>query len=493
MTSDKPIIIRASDLRSLHFCHRKVWLDIHGDIAARDLLSEEQMIRLIGGNTHEERVHEATIGEIRQHVVRSWSEGVEMTRVAMQHGTRIIVGAFLEAPIEIEGQQVLVRGMADRIVSLRRFGRTVYAPIEIKQRTEVTESDRIQLDCYIWLLEQIQEVRPWAMFWLGRGVNGHPKQRIRHQYDDARIMQALGLLLQFHTRKVNEPEVYIDSRCKFCHWFSACRKEAVATFDLSLINRLREDSREALLAAGVKNLNQLIEMDTAQLRQVKGIKSTAEQFRAQARAWTENRPIFYRALSPLCRGNVWHLDVEYFPNHDVNAYTVWSIGCSQGDEPPEVILVANGQSEHEVTLSNGQRVRIVSSADDAWHLLAELVGQDGAPIFHWSSADKSALEKKAPQVVVDNIVKRFADLERHFVQSVQVPTYGTSLKDIAKYIGFSWSGYNHWNAAFRDYEKWLDDGDSMALSRACSYQSDDVLALVTVRRWMIENHPVHSE
>lgn len=489
MPNQKPIIIRASDLRKLHFCQRKAWLDIHGDVTERNLPTHEQMIRLIDGVSHEEKVHEATTDEIRPHVVRSWREGVEMTRSAMQQGTRGIIGAFLEAEFEMGNQRVSVRGKADRIVPLRLADHTVYAPIEIKHYRSITASDELQLDCYIWLLGQIQGIRPPAQFWMGRGVDGLPDQRIRHQYDDTRLMQAFELLLQYHMREADEPDVYIDSRCKQCHWFSACRKEATATYDLSLINRLRQDSREELLAADVKTLNHLIEIESAQLRQIKGIKSTAEQFHAQARAWVEDRPIFYREPSPLCMGDVWHVDTEYYPNHAANGYEVWSIGWSRGDEPPNIILVAEGQSEKELSLPNGQRVLVVHSADDAWRLFAEIVEQDDAPIFHWSSgADKTALQKKAPVDVVKHLESRFTDLERHFIQTVQLPVIGTSIKDIAKYLGFTWSGHTHYSAALHDYETWLSSGDEMALARTCFYQSDDVSALAVVRGWMIENY-----
>jgi predicted RecB family nuclease len=493
MPIQEPIVIRASDLRKLHFCQRKAWLDIHGDVTERDLPTNEQTIRLIGGVSHEEEVHEATTSEIRQHVVRTWREGVEMTRVAMQQGTRGVIGAFLEAEFEMGDQRILVRGKADRIVPLRLSGHTVYAPIEIKHYRNVTASDELQLDCYIWLLGQIQGIRPPAEFWMGRGVDGLPDQRIHHQYDETRLMQAFGLLLQYHLREANEPDVYIDSRCKQCHWLSACRREATATHDLSLINRLRKDSREELLAADVQTLKQLIEIDTAQLCEIKGIKSTAEQFHAQARAWVEDRPIFYREPSSLCVGDVWHVDTEYYPNHATNGYELWSIGWSRGDELPSIILVAEGQAGSELTLKNGQRVLVVSTADDAWHLFAEIVAQDDAPIFHWSPADKTALGKKAPQVVIDRIADRFIDLERHFVKSVQLPVYGTSIKDIAAYVGFTWSGHDYWLAAFRDYETWLSKGDETALARTCAYQSDDVSALAVVRRWMIENYPGQSE
>lgn len=120
MTHQEPIIIRASDLRKLHFCQRKAWLDIHGDVAERDIPTEGQMVRLIGGVSHEEKVHKATTDEIRQHVVQSWREGVEMTQVAMHQGTQVIIGAFLEAEFKIGTQRVLVRGKTDRIVP-RRF------------------------------------------------------------------------------------------------------------------------------------------------------------------------------------------------------------------------------------------------------------------------------------------------------------------------------------------------------------------------------------
>lgn len=322
---------------------------------------------------------------------------------------------------------------------------------------------------------------------MGREVDNR-QVKIRHQYNETRLMAAFELLVRYYLREVKEPNIYIDSRCKQCHWFSACRKEAVATYDLSLINRLRQDSRKELLASGVQTLNQLIEIELSQLRQIKGVKTTAEQFHAQARAWIEDRPIFYHEPSALCMGDVWHVDTEYYPNYATNGYEVWSIGWSRGDESPSVILVANGQAESELILSNGQLVLIVSSSDKAWNLFAEIVGQDDAPIFHWSSADKTALMKKAPKAVINRIANRFTDFEHHFVKSVQLPMYGTSIKDIAAYIGFTWSVHTHWSAAFKDYETWLKDGDEMALSRTCAYQRDDVSALAFIRQWMVKKY-----
>lgn len=489
MTIQKAIIIRASDLRKLYFCKRQAWLDIHGDIAERDRPNETQLIRLTGGVSPEKEVHEATTSEIRQHVVRSWREGVEMTRATMQQGKNGIIGAFLESDFEMEGQRIFVRGKADRIVPLRLFGHTVYAPIEIKHYNIITKSDELQLDCYIWLLERIQGVRPPSEFWMGRGVDGRPAQRIPHLYGEARLMQAFELLVQYFLRATSEPEVYIDSRCKTCHWFSTCRKTATAVYDLSLINRLRQDSLNELKAANISTLNHLIEVDSKHLRQIKGIKSTAEQFQAQAQAWVKDRPIFYREPSNVCIGHAWHVDTEYYPNHHSNPYVVWSIGWNRSEELPGIILVAEGQSERQLTLPDGQQVIIVPHADHAWRLFAEIVGQDDAPIFHWSPADKTALQKAAPSDVIERLVGRFYNLEYHFIQSVQLPLYGTSIKDVAEYLGFHWSGYNNWLSAFMDYKKWLRNGDETALSRTCKYQSDDVKALSIVRRWMIDNKP----
>lgn len=90
--------------------------------------------------------------------------------------------------------------------------------------------------------------------------------------------------------------------------------------------------------------------------------------------------------------------------------------------------------------------------------------------------------------MIERLVIQFFDLERYFGQSVQLPIYSTSIKDIAKYLGFDWSGHFNWFAAFRDYEKWLQNGDEEALSRTCKYQSNDVSALAVVRKWMIESY-----
>jgi hypothetical protein len=55
------------------------------------------------------------------------------------------------------------------------------------------------------------------------------------------------------------------------------------------------------------------------------------------------------------------------------------------------------------------------------------------------------------------------------------------------YLDFSWGVYQAWDAAFNDYNLWLSRDDVHALTRACTYQRDDVRAMQVVWSWMVQN------
>src|SRR5690606_5028067 len=108
-------------------------------------------------------------------------------------------------------------------------------------------------------------------------------------------------------------------------WYTACSNQAERVCDVSLISGLRKDIHEDLTSAGIVSLNQIVELPADELRRFRGIKSTATEFHAHARAWVENRPVYCGALPSHVRLNGWMFDLETHRSADVEDQ-VWSMG-----------------------------------------------------------------------------------------------------------------------------------------------------------------------
>lgn len=490
---NSPIILPVTQLRSLATCERLVWLDTHGDPSERSTPSAALTSRLAGGVAHEEAVHVATVGAIQPMPVSSWAEGVQVTREAMQRGDPVIPDAHLEALLPLDGlaQPVMLRGKVDQLQRYdQRGSQALYFPIEIKRYLRPSEADMLQLDAYVWLLEQAQGVQPrYSGFWFGMRDDGQPARKIRHDYDDMRLWAALEHAARLITDTETAPPVRIASHCRECVWYSACMSQAVANHDISLLNGLYKETRIHLQNAGIVSLQQIVSMSVVELRQFRKIgPTTAPMIHAQARAWIEQRPIWVREMPSLYREQAWFFDIET----DQASGAVWSIGWSREHEPVQLVVVAPHLTQsQQVTLPDGQVVHLAPDTDAAWRCFADGVSADAQPILHWANTDASVLQATAPEDVVIRLKHRLYDFHGSFKKTVQLPVDGMSLKTVAAYFGFAWSAYADWHMAWSDYQRWLVTENDGYLAKACAYQGDDVRAMVIIRDWCQQADP-HS-
>jgi predicted RecB family nuclease len=495
--SPEPIIITASMLRWLKTCERRVWLDAHNDVSLREALSPAVLQRLHEGVEHEEDVHAATAPRMESIPVRDWSQGVELTRQAMQEGMKTILGAHLEASLELDGVPIIVRGKIDRLVRVHRLihvmkhpQKMVYAPVEIKQYLQLDEADSLQLDCYIWLLKQTQQVEPpTAEFWLGKDEYGVPVHRIQHEYDEDRFLNTLSRMVYLISQQTDAPPVRLAEHCKGCGWHSACKTQAKVHYDVSLLNGLRSETHTHFKLASITSMHQVAAMTVDELRKFKGIgRVTAETMQLQARAYVEQRPMWLEQLNEICKRPMWFFDIETDP------YTgnVWSIGWADHDRNLGLLIVTPHQSKtRHITLPDGRVVALVPDTNAAWRYFAQAMSPNGNPVAHWTGFDAGVMRKSAPQDVIDSLDDRLHDLHHTFKRTVQIPASGTSLKTVSAYLGFHYEGYQDWSMAYNDYRRWLATDEDEHLARACAYQADDVIAMIVVWKWLNEQQTIY--
>jgi predicted RecB family nuclease len=488
-----PIVLTAQTLRHLATCPRRVWLDAHGDRAAREVPPPSAIYRMTRGIQHEEAVNRAVSPQVESVPVADWPDALAQTRRLMQEGAPAILGACLEAPLDVpglDGRPVVLRGVVDRLLLVERRAslirsqtRFVYAPIEIKQYARISDADRAQLDCYGWLLAQVQGVEPPAAeFWLAQDAASYPARRERHTLDLDGISERLTAAARLAAGVDPEPPVAILPHCRECPWYSACKGQAQTRFHVSVLD-VRSATLRHLLAEGITSVDQVAAMSEDELLRFKDIgRVTAPRIRAQAHAYLENRAVCCAPLPDVLRRSPWHFDIETHPQTN----QIWSIGWGRGlDDLHMVVVVEALRRVDALTLPTGQTVMLAPDTDSAWRVFAEGVSGDAEPVLHWTGFDSGVMRATAPRDVVAALDRRLGDLHADFKRSVAIPARGTSLKTVAAHFGFAWSAYADWFAALRDYERWLATDDVRALERAAAYQLDDVRAMVIVWGWLV--------
>jgi len=254
---------------------------------------------------------------------------------------------------------------------------------------------------------------------------------------------------------------------------------------ISLLSGLRRETRNDFAKAGIQSLDQIAVMAPEELRKFRGIKTTAYGMHAHARAWVEERAVWYGELHPICRSAAIYFDIETIPVG--NTPEVWSIGWARDNGPVQVVMVDPTRISGYVNLPTDELIMLVSDADSAWRFFADSVPDSELPIFHWTPYDSGNLKKHGPPDVAERLLPRLHDLHKFFNQAVKLPIKGTSLKDVGVHLGFTWRVYADYMAAYLDYLEWLRRRSLNGLALASAYQQDDITAMIVVRKWLAEN------
>ncbi len=255
--------------------------------------------------------------------------------------------------------------------------------------------------------------------------------------------------------------------------------------DINLLDGLRTATRIALRREGIYTVHQLAALSVEELCRFNGLgKVTAPQVKAHAQAFVEQRPVWCRPLLDACCQSGFMFDLETNPDTGIP----WCFGWANADGSTHTAVVSPHHRADFVTLTDGSEAMLVPDYMALWELFAGMAASSD-PVYHWGHYDLGILRQTGPAEVRQQLEGRMHNLHATFKRTVKFPRKGTSLKEVAAHLDFAWSSYQDWMAAYLDYGRWLRTGDVEALSRACSYQADDVRALGLVWRWLVDNAP----
>ena len=169
-----------------------------------------------------------------------------------------------------------------------------------------------------------------------------------------------------------------------------------------------------------------------------------------------------------------YLDFEGLPDNDF-IYLIGVLIKQQDKEDKHISFWADGKHNEEGIFIS---------------LIEVLNKYPEAHIYHYGSYETKAIQKVLKQYHKNSIAgieKRMTNLLSYFRSHVYPPTYTNSLKDIAPYLGFTWTDTAASGLMSIQWRKnWENTKLNIWKEKLLQYNKDDCIALAIVHTWLIQ-------
>ncbi len=464
-------LISASDFATLLACDRRVYLNHHGDPVLRLAPSAYDEWLMQRGQAFEKQITSGLDFVTPLYLPTDLQQGFRLTLDFMRNGVPLIYQGVLLAD-----DLVGIPDLLERVEGASALGSYHYQPLDIKLASEARPEHRLQMMAYIALLEAIQGVRPRGRLILRLPPAERGGERLYHEetviFDEALFAEKLAELRALAAG--DEPQPFISSECASCPWRGVCLPLAEQNRDASLIPGLRREVWKSLHARGLGSLPALAAASAEEIVSIRGMgEKSAMQIIQQARALTEQRliPLAPPRLPPPADGEVF-FDVESVPLEGFT-YLLGTLVRRGGDYHYECDVARSPQDEGVM-----------------WQgFLRRMDGHQGA-IYHYGAFERTTINGLMARYGVDAraqaLLGRMVDISKVLKASAVLPLRGYSLKDVAPWLGFTWSEeMQSAGDSMVEYIRWLETGDEQHLERILHYNEEDLRATLMVRNWLL--------
>lgn len=272
------------------------------------------------------------------------------------------------------------------------------------------------------------------------------------------------------------PPIILNKHCPYCPFKNACREQAEAADDLSLLDRMTLKAIRQYHSKGIFTVHQL-SYTFHPRRPSKRAKATgcSHNFPLQAMAIRDQKVyVLDPPVLTLADTQVF-IDME----GDADGSFVYLIG---------MLVVHDGQERYQSFWADTRQDEavIIEQFDRA------LSGLANPHLFHYGSYDSRALKRAASRLPTQSQLKQIANTCSTNVLSqiysrIYFPTRSNSLKDIAGYLGHVWRtpGVTGLDAmGWRG--RWESTHDNRLKERLIEYNLDDCRALKGLTAFLLE-------
>ncbi|MXX20592.1 MAG: TM0106 family RecB-like putative nuclease [Cenarchaeum sp. SB0661_bin_35] len=449
-----------------------IYCKYHVDPSKKDPPDSFQQLLADMGVEHEAEVIETEYPGIEKVSYKTPEEGFMGALQSMTAGTEAIVGLpIYYMPEGMWGYPDLLEICEGKSV----FGSHHYTVREIKLAKNISEQHVIQAAFYAMILGRIQRRKPEYV----RITNGM-EETFEYSYKDYESLLAECI------RQVDRiyggwmpPAVYGTAPAP---WSNYCNKVAIQKDDVSLIPGVGRSRHTKLVNAGLHTVQDVASSSMERLQRIDGIgvKRSSDYTKA-ARAIKSGKCV--RKDHPVDlpeRTTEIFVDLEGFSENFDDKFTDYLIGVIVRRDGVEVYhpFVAE-DGEEDVMLE-----RFLNFVDL----------QEDYVIYHWHNYERNHLRSMMDRYQLGrfHILRPsiMIDLYKVAIKAFAFPTYSNSIKDIAKWMGFSWQHADVGaTSAMGMYLEYITDpvAGRQGMGKVIDYNRDDCTATRLIKDWLVKH------
>ena len=430
------------------------------------------------GIEHEKDVIEQQYKDIQTISIKDYKGSFRQTLLFMSQG----IDSIASAPLFHKHYRGIVDILEKRTDGKSIFGDYYYVVKEIKLSKHITIGHILQAMLYAKMLGKIQEHTPESVFIISgeKDENGAfvTKEYKFGEYEE-KLASIISTVCDITEGKTTPDAIYGTG---IYPWRDHTNNVAILNNDISLVSGIGVAKRGKLNNINLSTVDGLALADPETLINVKGIGAkTADDYINSAKALTtksyivKNKPEFNDGSVDI------FVDFEGLIepiNKEIDDYL---IGVLVRDRE------TNTEKYHSFIAEDNNEKKMF----EAFIAFVKNQPKD-AMIYHWHTYEQTHIKKLSAKHGIDCsfLLERLVDLAKISSKCVAFPTYTNSLKDIATYLGFSWTHdldkIDAVTSMFA-YHKYVDDKNKDDFQLVIDYNKDDCIATRLVKDWFEKN------
>lgn len=461
-------MLTATDFYRYIQCPHWPYWERFGDKKDRRPLTEAEEQRLADRFDHEARIVERMYGASSLVASKTPAEGFQATRELMQQGVKTIYQGWL-----MDGDWVGRPDILERHEGESALGGWYYVPVDIKRAHELKKEHIFQLMFYSTILEKFQRrfpPHPAIVNGDGERLEIEPQEYMAEFRDIANKLE--------HIVAGERPEPVYRKSCEDTSpWGQACFRLAKEHDDIALLFNVDVNKLVFLREHGIKTIYDAADLDPMALEgQAPGMTLRALQsIQRQARSLVDQSVIIKKAWKHETVGLEIHFDIESHPMTDTDyLYGFW--------------IKENGEGRYISFLADR-----LEDEEKMWKAFLAWIPTlpKEYTVYHYATHEASQLavlgkrygDSENPWLQLFRT--RLVDLKECAREHVVYPLYFYSLKNICKFLGFSWTSLvKSGGATIGAYENWITTQDRAILDDIVCYNRDDVRATAHLLAWL---------
>ena len=379
----------------------------------------------------------------------------------------------LNATIQVGQLTILIDGI--KRVTTKIQNHAFYAPMMIYEGSRIRKEQRLFLDlCAAFLLKCQSIVPTVGIIWYG---NNCKLSTIRLNTDSQKVKQIQLDLKRISTGEI-APELILNNHCQMCEFKDHCHEKARQEDNLSLIRGISINEAKSFNRRGILTISQLAHTFRPRRKRNNTANQPKRRYHALQALAIRDEKIYILGTTKIPESPVEvYLDVESNPDTDF----VYLIG---------LVIIENGSEERYSFWADNkeQQVEIFEQ------FVNEVTKREEFVIFCYGGYERSfitKMRKVSPnKLLVDRILNALVNILSIIYAHFYFPTYSNGLKDVGRYMGYSWTEPNasglqsivwriHWESS--NHENWKH--------KILTYNIEDCLALKIVTETLRKMSP----